>query len=405
MHILIITQWFDPELALKGRAFARSLVEAGHTVEVVTGFPNYPEGRIYPGYKLKLVERTDVDGFRLNRVFLFPSRDANVLARVLNYVSFMLTATVFAVFAARRPDVIYAYHPPLTTGIAAAISGLLRRSPVVYDIQDLWPDTLSATQMVRSDRLIRLIGSICKVVYSRMVRIVVLSPGFREQLMARGVPGEKIEVIYNWASETTQPSTVRVADDSRLSSRPFQLLFAGNMGKAQGLDSVIEAAKISLEAGAEIDFVFLGSGLERGALEARAAESGLTNVSFRPAVPVTEMPAIFDQADGLLVHLRDDPLFAITIPSKTQAYLAAGKPILMATRGDSARLVERAGAGVLAEPDDPVSIASAAAALARMSTTERAAMGAKGRAFYERELSFAVGAGQFEKLFREVGAK
>ncbi|KQY84844.1 glycosyltransferase family 4 protein [Brevundimonas sp. Root1423] len=405
MRILIVTQWFDPELALKGRAFARSLVDAGHDVEVITGFPNYPTGRIYPGYRLKLLERSDVDGFRLNRVFLFPSRDANAVARVLNYVSFMFTATLFATFGARRPDVIYAYHPPLTTGIAAAIAGFWRRSPVVYDIQDLWPDTLSATGMIRNGVLMRLVGSVCDRVYRRMARIVVLSPGFRERLIERGVPAGKIEVIFNWADEAAGASMEPQVGRHAPSKRRFQLLFAGNMGKGQGLTSVIEAAEILQDARAEIDLVFVGSGLERAALEAMAARRKLTNVVFRPAVPVTEMPAIFDQADALLVHLRDDPLFAITIPSKTQAYLAAGKPILMATRGDSAQLVERAGAGVVAEPGNPVSIAAAVALLAGMGDAERARLGAQGRMFYERELSFAVGAARFEKLFCEVAAE
>ena len=405
MRILIITQWFDPELALKGRAFARFLVEAGHDVEVITGFPNYPEGRIYPGYRLKLLERSSVDGFRLNRVFLFPSRNANVLARVLNYVSFMLTATMFGVFGARRPDVIYAYHPPLTTGIAAAIVGFLRRRPVVYDIQDLWPDTLSATGMIRSPRLIRLIGGICKLVYRRMARIVVLSPGFRDHLIARGVAENRIEVIYNWADETTGLPDSSGSAPPDGPEQPFRLLFAGNMGRAQGLASVVRAAQISAETGEKIDYIFVGAGLERFALEAQAAEAGLTNVIFKAAVPVNEMPAVFNEADGLLVHLRDDPLFDITIPSKTQAYLAAGKPILMATRGDSVSLVERARAGVAAIPADPLSIATAAAALAGMSPAERGRLGEAGRAFYERELSFAVGAARFEALFRKVGAE
>lgn len=402
MRILIVTQWFDPELALKGRAFARSLVDSGHVVEVITGFPNYPEGRIYPGYKLKALDCSDMDGFRLNRVFLFPSRNSNVVHRGLNYLSFMISATIFGLFGAKRPDIIYAYHPPLTTGIAAAVIGFLRRSPVVYDIQDLWPDTLLATGMVRSRKLLQAIGWVCTHTYRRMERIVVLSPGFRERLIERGVPFEKIDVIYNWSDEDHESLPDTSNSQLGQTSRRFQLLFAGNMGKAQGLTSVIEAARICMDLGAEIDFVFIGTGLEREDLEATASRYGLTNVIFRQPVPVSEMPEVFSNADGLLVHLRDDPLFEITIPSKTQAYLAAGKPILMATRGDSALLIERSGAGILAEPENPGSIANAAEKLASLSQDQRLAMGRRGRAFYEAELSFSVGVERFKKLFSEV---
>ena len=201
LRVLMLTQWFDPEPAFKGLAFAKKLTKLGLEVEVVTGFPNYPFGKIYPGYRIKPVQRELLDGVRITRVALYPSHDRSPIKRILNYVSFAFSSFWYCLIFVRKIDVIYAYHPPLTVGIAASFLGLLRRIPVVYDVQDLWPDTLRTTGMMDNDRVISLVGSICDQVYKRVDQIVVLSPGFKSQLIQRGVPESKVTVIYNWANE------------------------------------------------------------------------------------------------------------------------------------------------------------------------------------------------------------
>ena len=401
MRILILTQWFDPEPTFKGLLFARELAARGHEVEVLTGFPNYPGGKLYPGYRIRPWARETIDGIRVLRVALYPSHDKSGIRRFLNYASFAISAAVLGTAFVRRPDVIYVYHPPVTIGLAAIVIGFFRRTPFVYDIQDLWPDTVAASGMMSNSAAITLLGKWCQLVYRRARHIVVLSQGFKERLASRRVPTDKIDVIHNWCDEAAlSPGDGPV---NRLSAADrFCILFAGTMGMAQGLDSVLRAAQICQNTTPSAEFFFIGGGVERPRLEALAAEMQLTNVKFLPRQPMHAMGRLFAGADALLVHLKNEPLFRITIPSKTQAYLAAGKPILMGVNGDAADLVKRSGAGLVCEPDNPLSIAEAVKELVDAGPERLAAMGRRGRAFYERELSVSVGVEKFERTFKAL---
>lgn len=399
-RVLLLTQWFDPEPTFKGLVFARELVRQGFEVEVLTGFPNYPGGKIYPGYKLKLLQREEIDGVRVTRVPLYPSHDQGAVGRVLNYVSFAAASLIYGLFGARRPDVIYAYHPPLTVGVCAALIRLFRRVPVVYDIQDMWPDTLRATGMFSNERALKLVSRVCDWVYRRVDQLVVLSPGFKHLLVGRGVAADKIAVIYNWCAEDSLSASRGDVPQVFRSSGRFRILFAGNMGKAQALDAVLEAAELVQQQAPDLIFVFLGGGVEVKRLQELAASKILANVIFLPPVPMAEVGSYLSGADALLVHLKKDPLFTITIPSKTQAYMAVGKPILMAVDGNAADLVRDSGCGKVAESENPQAIAEAALALMRASTNERNVMAENGRRFYQQKLSLKVGAGRFGEIFR-----
>jgi glycosyltransferase involved in cell wall biosynthesis len=312
----------------------------------------------------------------------------------------------YGVFFAPRFDVIYAYHPPLTIGVAASIIRFFRRRPMVYDIQDLWPDTLAATGMLTNVRVLRWVDLVCRWVYSQADHIAVLSPGFKTRLVSKGVPPEKLSVIYNWADESSLRAAAKKSfqpiGGEGVSGRRLTVLFAGNMGRAQGLESVLEAALILQKEGAPVHFRFVGGGLELDNLKSTALGLSLSNVQFIQPLPMSEIGGVIDAADVLLVHLRADPLFDITVPSKTQAYLCSGKPILMAVGGDSASLVELARAGVLAEPGNPESIADAVRRLLCMAPEERCAMGVRGRDFYDQNLSVKFGIDQFARLFQSV---
>ncbi len=399
-RVLLLTQWFDPEPTFKGLVFARELVRQGFEVEVLTGFPNYPGGKIYPGYKLKLLQREEIDGVRVTRVPLYPSHDQGAVGRVLNYVSFAAASLIYGLFGARRPDVIYAYHPPLTVGVCAALIRLFRRVPVVYDIQDMWPDTLRATGMFSNEKALKLVSRVCDWVYRRVDHLVVLSPGFKHLLVGRGVAADKIAVIYNWCAEDSLSAPRGDVPQVLRSSGKFRILFAGNMGKAQALDAVLEAAELVQQQAPDLIFVFLGGGVEVKRLQELAASKILANVIFLPPVPMVEVGSYLSGADALLVHLKKDPLFTITIPSKTQAYMAVGKPILMAVDGNAADLVRDSGCGKVAESENPQAIAEAALALMRASTNERNVMAENGRRFYQQKLSLKVGAGRFGEIFR-----
>lgn len=401
VRVLLMTQWFDPEPTFKGIVFARELARQGFEVEVITGFPNYPGGVIYPGYKIKLLQKEQIEGVNVTRVPLYPSHDKSKIGRILNYVSFACSLMIYGLFS-KKADVIYAYHPPLTVGIAASIVGFFRRVPVVNDIQDMWPDTLSSTGMISNKRVITLVGKVCEWVYKRSTKIVVLSPGFRTLLVERGVPPEKIEVIYNWCAED---AIAQASDEKGSVFKPdskFRILFAGNMGLAQALDVVLHAAVLLSTTAPQIEFVFLGGGLEVNNLKQLAQQLDLQNVVFLPPVSMAEVGAYLNAADALLVHLKKDELFKITIPSKTQAYMAAGRPILMAVDGDAADLVSNSHSGVVAKSGDAQSIADAAIKLLKATDDERQTMAENGKAFYKANLSLSRGVERFGLIFKSL---
>ena len=402
IKVVLLTQWCDPEPTFKGLAFARELVRKGFEVEVVTGFPNYPGGRLYDGYRIRLIQREVVDGVRITRLPLYPSHDRSAIRRIANYVSFASSSLFYGLFMLKRPDVIYAYHPPLTVGVVASLLRLIRRIPVVYDIQDMWPDTLRATGMLNNERILAVVSRVCKWVYRCVDQIVVLSPGFKQLVTQRGVFDAKVDVIYNWCDESALQGGVQDLPPGFPGNDKFRIVFAGNMGKAQSLGTVVEAAELLANWRPEVCFVLVGSGVEMEGLRQRVTSKRLENVVFIPRVPMSEIGAMLNAADALLVHLKDDPLFAITIPSKTQAYMLTGKPMIMAVRGDAAELVERAGCGVVATPENARSLAEAVVRLTTLSSEERAAMGERGRSFYEAELALAAGTERFAGHFRAL---
>lgn len=398
-RILLLSQWFEPEPIFKGLLFARELVRRGFDVEVVTGFPNYPTGKLYPGYRMSWRKREVIDGVLITRLPLFPSHDASARRRIATYVSFALSALVYCTLQARRPAVIYVYQLP-TLGVVAGLVKVIRRCAFVFDVQDVWPDALRATGMVRNGRVLAVVDRALRWVYRRADRVVALSPGFRRLLLQRGA--RDVELIYNWSPEEAlaDPRDVEVPGfpgDDR-----FRLVFAGNLGKAQALDTVLEAADVLRERCPRVQIVFIGDGVERERLKAVALDRGLANVTFLPRVGMDEIGWVLQRADALLLHLKNDPLFSITIPGKTQAYMAIGKPILSAVPGDAADLVRQAQCGVEARPEDPESIAAAAVALASMTTADLQALGRRGRAFYESNLSVAVGVDRFARIFHAV---
>lgn len=404
MRILMLSQWFDPEPTFKGLTFARELTHLGHEVEVLTGFPNYPGGKLYDSYRLEFCKRESLNGISVLRVPLYPSHNSSALERTANYGSFALSAGVMGTLAVKTADVMYVYHPPATVGLPAVLLNLFRRIPFVYDIQDLWPDTLAATGMFNGKIGLELVEKWCSLIYRQAGKIVVLSPGFKRVLCERGIPDSKVEVIYNWCEEDSIRQTARdeeLAEQLGMKDR-FNVIFAGTMGKAQALDAVLDAARLLKDSHKDIQFVFVGGGIEQGRLRQQALEGQLNNVVFLSRCPVSQIGEILNLADVLLIHLKDDPLFSITIPSKTQAYLAVGRPILVGVRGDAADLVTRAGAGITCTPEDSDSISESVLTLYNLPRVKLEAMGQNGRRFYSEQLSVKIGTLRFESILEQV---
>jgi glycosyltransferase involved in cell wall biosynthesis len=388
----------------KGMPLAKELTKLGHEVEVLTGFPNYPEGKIYKGYKIRLLQRETIDSIPVIRVPLYPSHDESGLRRFINYVSFAFSAAIIGPWVVKKADVAYVYHPPGTIGLPAIILRMLRRIPFVYDIEDLWPDTLAATGMFTNNLGLWLVDKWCRLVYRAAGKIVVLSPGFKKTLIDRGVREEKIKVIYNWVDDTAvKPATKNPALAAKLGlSGKFNVVFAGNIGKAQALESVLAAADILKKESSNVQFVFVGTGVEVENLKRRAHDMGLENVLFLPQRPMSEIGEILVLADVLLVHLKDEPLFRITVPSKIQAYMAVGRPILVGVRGDAADLVVNAKAGFPCTPENAESIAEGVRKFLKMSQQELDAMGENGKTFYQQKLSLAVGTKELAKVLESA---
>jgi colanic acid biosynthesis glycosyl transferase WcaI len=263
---------------------------------------------------------------------------------------------------------------------------------------------LSSAGMFHSERGLRMVDRFCRFVYQQAARIVVIAPGMKERLVERGVAADRVDVVYNWSNEhavTDGTLSPQLAHELGMQGK-FNILYAGNLGTAQALDAVLQAAARVRDELPDVQFVLVGDGVEAERLRQVAAREQLHNVIFQPRMPVERIGEVMQLADVLLVHLKRDPLFEITIPAKTQAYLAAGKPILVGVAGDAAALVARAGAGIACTPEDPESIAQAAREFRAMTPSALAAMGRSAREFYGRTLSFAVAVDRYEGILSSV---
>lgn len=398
LKILFLTQWCQPEPAFKAVPFAKALQARGHDVEILTGFPNYPGGKLYPGYRIRFHQEEVIEGIPVHRVPLFPSHDRSGLKRALNYLSFLLSATLLGTLRVRKPDLVYV-HNLVTLAPAAFLLRARYGCPIVMDIQDLWPDSVSDSKMIRNQLLMRFLDRFCSAMYKRASHLVTLSPGIKRELTRRGVPADRMSVIYNWCQENhIRPvaKNVQLVESLGLSGK-FVVMYAGAMGVMQGLSSVIESARLIALNRPDIRFVFVGAGVEEVALR-RAAEK-LSNVVFLGLKPRDDMAVYLSIADVLLVHLKDTPLFRITIPSKTQAYMCAGKPLLMGVLGDAANIVTSANAGVVVEPENPEAIADGILEIAKLTAGDRKRLGSNGREFYLENMSMSAGVARFERLF------
>lgn len=404
MRILMLTQWFQPEPMFKGLPFAKELLRRGHKVEVLTGFPNYPGGKVYNGYRVRPWLREEMEGIWVNRVALYPSHGNSGICRIANYMSFAFMTLLIGPWLIHKPDVVYVYNlVPLSR--TASFLRWFYGCKIVYDVQDLWPESVVLSGMLPGF-LHGFFKRWCHKAYQRADFIVAQSPGFQKKLQSQGVSPKKIGVIYNWCQEETFYPEL---DDKILDQflgpdreNTFNVVFAGTMGVMQGLDTVLEAAEILSKSHRHVRFFLVGGGVAKKHLQDKSKDMGLGNIIFVPRQPMSAMGSIFKIADALLVHLKEGRLFKITIPSKTQAYLAAGKPIVMAVEGDAADLVVQARAGYVCAPEDARAMAECVKKLCEMPLKERNLLGENGGNFYKEKLSFKRGVSKFESVFEYV---
>lgn len=389
MRILILSQYYPPEPIPKPADLARELARRGHEVSVLTGVPNYPTGDLAPGYRARFFHTEQLDGIPVTRTYEFPYHGTNAPLRLWNYATFMLSAPLGA-FRLGRFDAIYVWHPPLSVGVAAWLVGRITRAPFVYDVQDIWPDAAVLSGLFKPGLVVNAMRRLERFVYRRAAHLLVVTDGARENLIAKGVSPERVTALPQWVDDRAfeQPASSAVASARAAcgTGDRFLVLFTGNIGLVQGLDTVVDAAALLRDAGVRI--VFVGDGADRARLEARVRELALEAiVGFVDRRPASDMPAFMAAADALLVNLRASELSRLVIPSKTGTYLAAGRPIVMAMEGAAADLVREAGAGTCVEAASPDALARAIRDLMTMPAAEREAMGARGTAYARAHLT------------------
>jgi len=386
MKTLIVTQYFWPENFLIND-LAMGLLERGHRVTVLTGKPNYPSGRFFPGYGFLGKIAEDYNGVAVRRVPLLPRGDGGRLRLALNYASFAISATLLGAMVCREEyDAILVYEPsPVTVGLPALWLKKLRRAPIFFWVQDLWPESLAATGAVRSALILRTVEKLVRWIYRGCDRILTQSRAFFEPIEKLGVERERILYFPNSAESLYRPVQTGPDERSRFGlPEGFIVMFAGNIGAAQDFESIIQAAEL-LKGHADIHWAVLGDGRMYPWVQQQVAARQLSGTfHLLGRHPLDEMPRYFAMADAMLVTLKKDPIFALTIPSKVQSYLACGRPIVAAVDGEGARVIDEAGAGLTAPAENPAALAESVLSLARMGPAKRNALGASGRSYFEK---------------------
>ncbi|WP_404322670.1 glycosyltransferase family 4 protein [Cytobacillus firmus] len=355
MKIIYITQHFPPEIgAAQGRAYdmSKNLVDLGHDVSVVTTFPN--DKKIN-----KLYKKEELNGIKVIRSFRIRDTKRNAIRRLANYLSFASTSILAGIFQ-KRPDIVYATSPQLFLGLSGYILSKLHRTKFVFEVRDLWVDFAEILGQFKNKKALALAKKLELFLYKKADLMVVVTQGYKDRLISLGIPEEKIIVITNGVDpdSLSPPSNSAIIEEKLKSEKEFIVLYAGNIGAAQGLDCVIDAAAELQRESMPIRFLFIGEGVKKEELKARASELALSNVLFLDSVPKKDLKKYYEAADLGLVILKEHPLFHITIPSKLFDYMAMKTPILIGVNGEARKIVEDHKIGFYFEPENKDSLLS-----------------------------------------------
>ncbi|MEO7727314.1 MAG: glycosyltransferase family 4 protein [Burkholderiales bacterium] len=386
MKILIVTQYFWPE-EFRINDLAIGLRERGNAVTVLTGMPNYPHGRLFKGYGVWRLKRENYQGVDVIRMPLVPRGDGGGFRLAVNYLSFALFASLLAPLRLRgKYDVIFVYEPsPVTVGIPARVLKAFKRAPIVFWVQDLWPQSLNAAGAITARWILGPVEAMVRWIYRGCDRILVQSRAFVAPIEALGADPARIRYFPNSAESLYQPDGAKREAGLEPGLPPgFRVMFAGNIGAAQDFETILAAATL-LKQETGIQWLVVGDGRLRPWVEREIVARGLqATVHLLGRFPPEAMPRFFARSDAMLVTLKKEPIFALTLPAKVQSYLACAKPIIAALDGEGARIVTEAGAGVAVAAEDPAALANAVLDLARLGADARQAMGQRGRAYFEQ---------------------
>lgn len=404
MRVLILSQYCFPEIDIKSLPLAKKLKLHGFEVEILTGYPNQPIGKLFPGYKMKLIFSEYIEGIKIMRVPFYINHSKSKFKRILNYFSFAFSASFIGPWLIKRPDIIYVYHGPATIATPAIFLKLIFRSKIFYDINDYWPDTLSSTGMIQNKLILNLVQTYCTISYKFFDHINVVSEGFRNKLIQLNVSKSKISIIYNWSLPIKSIHSDKFDYYKNIFHDNFTIVFAGNIGMAQSLGVVIDTAlKIKENSLHDINFLIIGDGIEKKMLNDKIIENKLENyITLTGSIPSNNVGEFLAAADILFLHLKKDPLFDITIPSKLGAYFVFKKPILCGVAGETCEIVKKSCSGICFEPDDSNDLFNKIIALKKLSREDLEEMGYNGNDFYKKNISLEIGINKFIKIFKEM---
>ncbi len=403
MKVLVVSQYFPPEPFRVGD-FVNGLQQRGCEVTVLTGFPNYPKGKIYDGYKQSLCQIEYKEGIRIIRVPIFPDTSYSKWRRILNYLSFPISAFLIGLFVIRSRDyqkIVTWQLSPVTIALPSILLRFFQRSkaPIFHYVQDLWPESLEASGQVKNIKILRLVDIIVKFIYKSSNKILIQSKNMSEKIEKYGIAKNDIIYLPNWSEDIYIP-VIKNREIAQIEGldQSFNVIFAGNLGAAQNLEILIQAAR-ELVSFSNIKIVIYGDGSNRIFLEKIAKD--LPNVFFKGRRLPEEMPQLFALAHVTVVSLKRNPIFELTIPSKIQSYLACGRPIIAALEGSGATIIEEANAGLVCRPEDHIALKDAILSLYQMDSTQLEQLGVNGRYYYEQHFAREKVLDRFLELLAE----
>ncbi len=354
MKILFLTHYFPPEVnAPANRTYEHCREWAKETdVTVITNFPNHPDGKIFKGYKNKLIQKEKVDGINVIRLWTFITPNEGFLLRTLNYVIFMIASVFYAVISRIKFDVVVATTPQFFCGLAGKYISVIRRKPLILELRDIWPESIVAVGALRNKIIIRLLERMEMSLYRHAKKIISLTRSFKKNLIARGIDRRKIDVIYNGVSlnHFNKKAEISNKELSEFLCNGFKIGYIGTVGMAHSINTLVKAADILKKT--DVKFVIVGSGAEREKIEIEIKERELKNIVVFPLQPKKEIPSIINSLDVFCVHLKKNKLFETVIPSKIFEGMIMKKPILMGVEGESRKIIEEANCGIPFEPEN-----------------------------------------------------
>ena len=379
MRLLVVSQYFWPE-NFRINDLVAELVRRGHQVTVLTGLPNYPDGKVFQEFRNDPYRFLNYEGAEIIRVPM-TARGQGSLRLILNYLSFAVSASVFGFWKLRglQFDAIFAYQvSPVTVGLPAVMMRAVKSAPLAFWVLDLWPETLEAVGVVRHPTLLHAVGKLVSFIYKRCDLVLVQSKRFIPKVLKYSGNTIRVEYFPSWAEQVFSTIDVNYADEVPPKPGSFNVLFAGNIGDAQDFPSILAAAE-NLKSHTQIRWLIVGDGrLARWVADEIKGRNLQDCVLMLGRYPVERMPSFFKHANALLVSLKDEPIFSMTIPGKLQSYLAAGIPVVAMLNGEGAEVVKNSQSGLTCAAGDHAGLAAAVLKLSEMTHEERGAMGRNG---------------------------